>query len=839
MEDGMTDSFAVHLGGGTYLDASGKIVVGPPSAAQIYKIPDGFRLDTKKIQDIFKDLSGILPSSDEDKKKWAEWGVPTALVDFLGSVAGVAGIVGTAVSVYAWVIGVMLTIMDSLMEDEGLSPELAKALFSIKSQVQGLEQIAMADKMIQMHSEFDGRIDRMRGLLTRLAIEKPNGAARAQIFSEMRTIIDELAQPLSRLRNQDWSVNYDPDAYSGRAFAASILYIQDGSHLNSIPMYPPNLTVFDYRLGVPMLLYGATTFAALSRIAMPWFRSAGMYAGQLRKTAEAIDRFVLRMQNECLSCTEHTHETLYGLQDPLTAINAPGIPLPPPDLNQPRKTTYAVGAFDLVRYNDAFLVERLLAQWAAGADRSQRGLFNYDWYPPVADRDDLQAVAIAANEQAQQDYANMQVATGMFRLITTAAWLRFLSTPPDRSETVSGTPADSRAFHDQQPATATSPSIFPVGVIDHPATLKRYQAQSRIRVTTQEPGYVPAFRYKIVLRTIESLFGNEGWESRSYVGDVWRAEYEPTQGDPRCKRLRTELRKNSILSEIVLYEGPSNLQPVLLSDDEVTIRAATFDWYAPVVSPWSSYADAVEESVSPNTGAGGKKMMVGSGGVSIHLRGNQSPRPPSVPFIGDPSPLVSSIVDEIVSFGDYTTLTDASLEKAERRHVKIENVTVRWKLNWTADKLEVRIFGKPEDRPFQVHLVIEETVYSGATPPDDIGDVLVEQQFREQIHTPFVGEIVNQIVFVPEEFFAEESKAIERASKMLDHYARRFAEQRPIGPGDPIEFLQKSVRESITRSPSTATLAATLDMRVEFARRYGPELWDQVLMEAEGSTASS
>ena len=55
-----------------------------------------------------------------------------------------------------------------------------------------------------------------------------------------------------------------------------------------------------------MLLYGTTTFAALARIAMPWFRSAGIYADQLRKSADALDRFVLRMQSESLARTEHS-----------------------------------------------------------------------------------------------------------------------------------------------------------------------------------------------------------------------------------------------------------------------------------------------------------------------------------------------------------------------------------------------------------------------------------------------------------------------------------------------------------------------------------------------------
>jgi hypothetical protein len=66
----MTNTFAVHVGGGAYLDASGKIVLGPPSGAQIYQAPGGFRLpvDAKELQDTFKDLSDILPHDEAPRR---------------------------------------------------------------------------------------------------------------------------------------------------------------------------------------------------------------------------------------------------------------------------------------------------------------------------------------------------------------------------------------------------------------------------------------------------------------------------------------------------------------------------------------------------------------------------------------------------------------------------------------------------------------------------------------------------------------------------------------------------------------------------------------------------
>lgn len=330
-----------------------------------------------------------------------------------------------------------------------------------------------------------------------------------------------------------------------------------------------------------------------------------------------------------------------------------------------------------------------------------------------------------------------------------------------------------------------------------------------------------------------------GWRNLDYVGDIWRAAYEPTGGDPRCNRLRTELRQNRILSEVVLYEGPSPSQAVTRSGD-ATLRAATFDWYVPVVSPWSSYVDiAMEIPTEKFTSGGGKEMMLSTGGVSIHLLGNDALAPVPMRVMSGPSPLVATRVDELLDIGDFVSLTDVSLDKAERRHVKIEDVVVKWQLNWTVDKLEVRLFGRPEDRPFQAHIVVEETVYSGETFPENLGDVLSDQGLLERIHTPFVAEMINQLVFVPEIFFREELRAFKRGDKMLGEFERRFAQQAPVGPGDPIEFLQKSVREMASRSSSTSTLAAVMDERVEFATRQAPELWDSVLREAQCDTGAS
>ena len=95
-----------------------------------------------------------------------------------------------------------------------------------------------------------------------------------------------------------------------------------------------------------MRLYAATTYAALAQVAMPWFRSAGMYAAQLRRTADAIDRFVLRMQDESLAHTQYAPETV------LDQRVWPILNISDPERGEPKKVwdpypTYAVGAFVL------------------------------------------------------------------------------------------------------------------------------------------------------------------------------------------------------------------------------------------------------------------------------------------------------------------------------------------------------------------------------------------------------------------------------------------------------------------------------------------------------------
>ena len=374
----MADTFAVNLGGGLYLDGKWQpSFLARRPTPRFTMHPMGYAVDLKKIQETFKDLADILPADEDGKKKWADWGVPPKLVEELSKLAGIVGTTATFVSIYLWGVGAMISLMNLMSKDDGISPETGRLLTNLKNQMKGLEEIVLADTMISVHSEFDGRITSVNGKLTTLGVQKPVGPARAKLFADIAAIVDELAVPLSRLRNQEWATTYDPDVYNGRFLLAPRLVFVGPGGLTPVPPAAPGLTVFNYRLGVPMLLFGTTTFAALARIAMPWFRSAGIYAEQLRKSADALDRFVLRMQSESLARTEHSPQSIMQERlGPTEQVPAAlqGALDPPPIL--PR---YPVGAFDLVTYNDNFLHDRWLEAFVNNTYEGRRGTFDYTW----------------------------------------------------------------------------------------------------------------------------------------------------------------------------------------------------------------------------------------------------------------------------------------------------------------------------------------------------------------------------------------------------------------------------------------------------------------------------
>lgn len=341
-----------------------------------------------------------------------------------------------------------------------------------------------------------------------------------------------------------------------------------------------------------------------------------------------------------------------------------------------------------------------------------------------------------------------------------------------------------------------------------------------------------------MLRTLKSVAAKEAWHRREYIGDVWQADYVPAQSDKRCNRLRTTFRHDVILSEVVLHDGPSPEQPLQTTPKRVPLRASTFDWYVPVVQRGSAYLDVTRPMLtrateSKGTSGDGKSPDASGGDVSIHLAQRASADAPPLLTPGGSAPASSPLhLSAEATLDTGKVLKELAPDLIERRHVREEDVELEWQLSWNAGRLDISLSGRPADRPFQVFVVVEETVYSGETAPASTADPLGDPLLREQLHTPFLGEIVNQIVFVPEEFFTAEREALERGEKLWHDFVTKFAKSTTLGPGTPVVSLLDSVANRLIASPSTATLAAGLDERVNFAFREHPKIWGDVLKDA-------
>jgi hypothetical protein len=91
-----------------------------------------------------------------------------------------------------------------------------------------------------------------------------------------------------------------------------------------------------------------------------------------------------------------------------------------------------------------------------------------------------------------------------------------------------------------------------------------------------------------------------------------------------------------------------------------------------------------------------------------------------------PGPLSANLV--AAAAVEDSVLTDLSLDQAERRHVRTEDVSLSWQIDWKAERLDICLFGKPENRAFQVHLVVKETVYSGEKLSNNIRNPFKDPQ---------------------------------------------------------------------------------------------------------------
>lgn len=823
-------AFVLYLGGSTWVSPDGAVLHEAPPGAVVLPLPPGVHLDRQHVATALAELLG--PELDDAERAeafqrvaqaepFATWAAVT--VESLTILAGVSlSVVQPWWLVAAVAIGLLF---DAFAGPGGLDAEVEAELARLRDQLTGQARIQEADALIAMRAEVQGRLEAVLAILSDMQTHKPTGAARLALFDAMRDIVTSASAPVTRIRDEDWITLYDGHEHKARVGLSGILrrVRADGS-LEAIPPLPGGPTAFDYRLGIPLLTYVATAWPAMIRASVPHQRSLGTHRDTLRAMAAALDGFAERMQAESLARTEHTVQSVYAhaaYPHPLY-FGAP-LGLQPPTLPAGRfGHTFPVGAFDLVRYTDDFILDVWSHTFAKGGDEGRIGTFDYTWSPPPAVMDpfgvvDWQGAADTANARAAAEYGRLQVASGFMHVLLASAFLRFQSTPPLRSETVRADVSARRRSQSETPTQAVSPVIFPNVQITAPARLRRYRASARVQASSQEPGYQPALRYRIVLRTIDSLFGREGWRQAGYAA-VWSAAHEPVVSDPRNLRLRSSFYPQRVLGERVLYEGTSPTEPVSRSFEGLGLLAHTFDWYVPVAaSPWER---PVAEAYRARTLEAGDPG--GSGGRSYHLAGPAAPGP----LLRAPAPMATlsyenatraalTSVYEDLADRVAGSLDEPTLEDAERRHVRLESVTADIQLTWNDGRIEVRLTGRPEERPWQAYVVVEEAVQAGEPGAP-----------AEWLHTATPTEVVNQLVLVPSSFFRDERAALEEGERLWSETLRRFSESRTLGPLDPVAVEAVEAMRRLRESPSTSTMAESLERRFAVLRDQQPEFWE-------------
>lgn len=839
----MTDpALVLGLGGSTYVTPDGAVLTSLPAGSTLYPVPADLRLEPALVAAALREFADVGLAADDLAERWVAAGHESDPAKAMILTLEIASVV-TAMALHVTAPGVALafevaaTAVKGLFEHHGgLDARTAAVLQGIRSRIDGEADERRADALIDLRVPVQAGATNLRTLHGELVTHRPTGAARLAKFQQMRAVVDGLTQPVVRIQNEDWIEAYDRgQRWAALSMSNVLVRVRPDGSLEQAQPWPPGNTAFHHRFGVPTLLWAGTTYPSLIQLAVPWFRSDGSFRDRLRDLAAAIDRFVVRMQADCWSRTEHTESSVHRHTwdpfrllrhspfDDLLGVKAASI-----------QGSLPVGAFDLPRYTDGYLQHRWHTAFTAGADTGAMGTFDYSWWPPqsvLLPQHHAEIVA-AANAAARTEYARLMVVTGAVHLMLVSALLRHLSAPPTASETVTGTAAGGRTLVGESAITAAAPVIAFSGPITAPATLRRYRARARARFRTQLPGHDPALRYRVVLRTISSVVGRGGFTSDRYGGRIWAAELEPIPADPMNKRLRTTFEAGLVLGEVELHDGVSPAAPVRTPSRTATLTADTFDWYVPAADRWATGIEDLDRTLPDMTGSAGGQGggAPAPGSRSIHLTDAarelraSAVAPPGLPVRDDPygswtRGALTDVGDALEPLADALgAFAELDLAAAERRHVRREQVAFEYELTWADGALEVRLAGRPENRAVQVWVVVEEAVQSGE-PDNSV----------RWLHTAVAAELVNQTVVVPRSFFAAERAAHERAGTICDEMDRRFSEVAEVGPDDPVVRAGVRARDLVTGSACTATVVEAMALRLDAFRDHRPDIWNEVV----------
>jgi hypothetical protein len=788
----MADSpFYVSLGGGYYLDSAGNIVSGPlPIGAPVYEQPGGNSVDPGKIAQTLRDIKGLMPvlSDDENEAKktidkFKKLGLDESTVRALAKIGVIAGtlaaaftVVGVFVAVFSWLFSLFsnqLSPLEALIE---------RRTQEIKDLLRILEVKGDTERVTGWLNAVNRRTLTITSYLEELKRERPDNLRLAFIRQQFDQIHAETADVVTNaLTVTNWTTSFNTNNY--RYAWPWLTTFFGGNRLihvsrQGVPvlanMPPQDAERFDHRLMVPVVMCVVPAYLAMLKAMAPEYRSTGDFDEFLATFAPMVDRLADEMRAKTLARTEYTPahfaNTALATDWPL---GGPGVVAPDFDFPTTAPVHFPVGALDLCHHTDYFFSQQYSAAVKPGYYPTKFATFDFKWESPAelvfgtsTIRNPVEC-AEAANAQAEQDYADLLVASGYMHLVHLAATLRHHFTEPDRSESVSGKVVVRRKPQVPVVTEATSPVVFLTGEIRKPAIRRAQKVSGLVPISTQPLNRPRGLNYRIFIRTLpsggeeqSSASGTRGgtWFGGKYE-DIYRTQYLNDPNRSGFKRLTTSFFQQGILDQILLVENRSPEQLIELSGrDQLT--AHTFDWYVPVDSP-----------------------LVSSGPVDpvVGARGFAFDREPSAPHgIERSDPLAAVLFD----FSADPAFTDRGWEEGQqtwvgrRRHVRRESVSIEWSLQWHGDDLKIRVHNSPDNRNYELFVVVEEEL--APRTGDD------PRKRPNAVHTVFLVPVHGQLTYVPREFFAEEERARARAAQVVAEFERRYSESVVPGPLDPI-----------------------------------------------------
>lgn len=796
-------AFALHLGGGLFVDSTGALHQSAPPDVPVYEVASPLPGDIKKARDAFSDVKKALKDIEKDKdvlKTVMNFGLgfvdeemAKTLLSVLSVAGKIAGVIAPVLAVASFAVDVLSLLGVIKTGPTPFERDVMQRFDDLETQGRGIAQL------IGLKDLRDGRVavENLTAAVRSSVEQQENTILSAQqLDAEFNRLFDEHGDHIDRIGNlldaQTWFAPFDRDTnrlvwpWLGWPSAQNLLHTHPGAGMQPpVPViYPADEQPhFDHRLMVPLALFAGTSYLAAIRGIAPEYRTTGDFREHLRLFANKIEELAQAMRANNLARTiytaDHFARVMLGQDDviPTATVNTVFGPIAADFAVAPSCSAWPVGAMDL-RYNDDLFFEplvhglaRIPSLYDTHPPQSKKGGMNLRWIPPAVLKQEFppepvvgppgwritnpEECAQAANAQSEEDYAVLLSVSGYAELLQLATLFRHEATEPDRSQTVRPKPV--RSYRKPLPSeriTVTT-EIFPGWPpVTSEARQEPQQCVSTVSILTQPPNRPRPVGYKLYLRTLGSVRAETAYST------FCSPHYEDDPKDPRFKRLSIVRKDQILLDEHPLVPGDAQGwvatprgEPIEF-EGHVELTAKTFDLWVPVRPPFQI------DWPFAKTAAALRGVGNVSAGPPLLSRTPNYSKDDLLPRISD-TPIDLGI--EVDPHGIPAFWEEREDWEGQRREPREETVRLSYNVTWDNDLLRVTVRNDPAHRNYVVFVAIEEKMIASANV----------------LHTAVPLAINGMRTYVPSRFFDEEEAALAEVANMLDDINRRFSIEAP------------------------------------------------------------